>query len=172
MNNAMDNDKPPYLRISRDDARKVPCPECRAPAGQKCYGRAHYADGTVKTRESNHMGRVRAALAAQPTTRSLTRTFRVEAAPVRAPVRNGERVSRWAGLEPATEEQTREEHCTDCSAQPGEPCWGSTRADGSRNPIASHHAPRWVAAMTRLDRVPDASQSPERANADTQPPVG
>lgn len=153
------SDRPIYMKISREDVRKVKCPRCGAEPSKKCFKRARYADGQVEVRESNHEERIRKALDAGAATNLVSRmTFTVQgtASPVRTQVLDEQRVSRWTGLEPATREQTRGEPCDDCGARSGQPCLGIARLDGSRRPMAGHHSSRWVAAMTRLGRVPRA----------------
>lgn len=146
-----------YMKISREEVRKVKCPKCGAEPSKKCFKRSRYADGQVEVRESNHQERIRKALDAGAATNPVSRmTFTVQgtASPVRTRVRDEQRVSRWMGLEPATREQTRGEPCEDCGARPGQPCLGVVRLDGSRRAMEGHHSSRWAAAMRRLGRAP------------------
>ena len=137
---------PIWKRVTRDQARSVACPTCKAQARQWCFAKG-YRDGTVETRPSCHEERLHAAEEA-----GIARTFALaKPATLRTPrVPTPARPARWAGLEPATMEQKLAEPCPDCGAKSGQQC-SKLLPDGTRRLLSyTCTGSRFNAAMERL----------------------
>ena len=152
-----------YKTISRTQVRQLmACPTCDAPKTQLC--RELQPDGTMAQREANHLARIQAVFGETPWGPRQRLEFQTPRTPrvptpvvpstprTPTPPLRQRRTTTAPGVPSASKEEVLLVSCPRCGAAVGEQCWGELRTDGTHRRTASHHSPRWYAAMAHLGR--------------------